>query len=104
MACVIALYPQDAMKEARDELHEGLPLTPAWLRSALRRSEWDDAIAVGPTLSLSAAQAAGQYMYAIAAGHDDAPKLAGALSPDALDVAERAARRFRAEVQVLSLS
>lgn len=103
MACVIALYAQDAMYEARGQLNEGLPLTPAWLRSVLRRSDWDDAIGVGPALSLSAAQAAGQYMYAIAAGHDDAHTLAIPLSPEALDVAERSARRFRGEVQVLSL-
>lgn len=104
MACVIALYGQDAVKEARGELQEGLLLTPAWLRSVLRRSEWEDAMAVGPVLLPSAAQAAGQYMYAIAAGHDDVCSLAGTLSSEALDVAERAARRFRAEVQVLSLS
>lgn len=103
MACVIALFTQDKMKEARGELQEGLPLTPAWLRSVLRRSEWDDAIAVGPALSLNSAQAAGQYMYAVAAGHGDARTLAGNMSPEVLDVAERAARRFRAEVQVLLL-
>lgn len=92
------------MNEARVELQVGLPLTTAWLRAVLRRSEWEDAIAVGPVLPLSAAQAVGQYMYATAAGHDGAYMLASNLSPEVLDVAERAARRFRAEVQVLSLS
>lgn len=103
-ACVIALYAQGVAKEAHGELQQGLPLTPAWLRSALRRDEWDDAIAVGPVLPLDAVQVAAQFMYAIAAGHEDACKLATTLSPEDIDVAERAARRFRAEVQVLELS
>lgn len=104
MACVIALYAQEAVKEVHGELPEGVPLTPAWLRTVLRRGEWDDAIAVGPLLSLGAAQAAGQFMFAIAAGHHDLRTPADTLSPEALDMAERAARRFRAEVQVLALS
>lgn len=103
-ACVIALYPQDAAEDAPGELQQGLPLTPAWLRAALLRSEWDDAIAVGPVLPLDAAQMAGQFMHAIAAGHEAAYELARTLSSEAVDVAERAARRFRAEVQVLALS
>lgn len=102
-ACVIALYERGSTEEAQGELQQGLPLTPAWLRAALRRGEWDDAIAVGPTLSLDTAQLAGQFMYAVASGHDDASQLARALPLEAVDVAERVARRFRAEVQVLAL-
>lgn len=103
IVCVIALYARNAMKGTPGELQEGLPLTPAWLRAVLRRNEWDDAIAVGPALSFTAAQTAAQYMYAIAKEHDEVQTLAGSLSPEALDIAERTARRFRAEVQVLSL-
>lgn len=103
-ACVIALYEQGAMEEAQGELQQGLPLTPAWLRAALRRGEWDDAIAVGPTLPPDAAQLAAQFMYAVASGRDDADHLTRTLPPEAIDVGERAARRFRAEVQVLALA
>ncbi|RTL28470.1 MAG: hypothetical protein EKK49_15640 [Rhodocyclaceae bacterium] len=103
-ACLIALYERSATEEAQGELQQGLPLTPAWLRAALRRGEWDDAIAVGPTLPLDAAQLAGQFMYAVASGHDDAGHLARTLPPEAVDIGERTARRFRAEVQVLALA
>lgn len=101
VVCVIELYEQDAVQKSGGGIEEGVPLTPAWLPYVLRRSEWDDAIAVGPVLSVSAAQSSGLYMHAVAVGNDDdARTLAGNLLPAAPDAAERAARRFRAEVQV----